>query len=134
MNNKLLKLNLILLLGIALAPLQGQTTMNVIPKSGTQTAYTLSTIRKLTFPAAGSMLVTKTTGSADNYTLTDVRYLQFSNVGTAIEATPPTKTDLLLYPNPVVDVLNIQLSVKNTIAKVEILSIDGKMLYQAFYR
>jgi len=135
MKNKLLKLNAVLLLGVALASLQAQTTLNVKPISGTQTAYTLSTIRKLTFPAAGSMAVTKTTGSTDNYTLTGVRYLQFGDVGTGIQASPFTNADVRLYPNPAVDVLNMQIFANNGECPIgiEIVSIDGKMLYQAHF-
>ena len=131
MKCKLLKLNAVLWFGLALTPLQGQTTMNVKATGGTQTAYTLSTIRKLTFPTTGNMTVTKTSATTDNYALTGVRYLNFSDLGTGIAATATVMGDIQLYPNPVLDVLNIQLSASNIIANVEILSIEGKMLYKA---
>ena len=132
MKHKFLKLNAVLLLGLGLSPLQGQTTMNVKATSGTQTAYTLSGIRKLTFPSTGNMTVTKTTAATDNYVLTAVRYMNFSDVGTGIEQTVNQEGAFKLYPNPVVDVLHIELSnaeAKN--ATVELLSIEGKLLYKA---
>ena len=131
MKHKILKLNAVLLLGLGLTPLQGQTTMNVKATSGTQTAYTLSTIRKLTFPSTGNMMVTKTTATADNYALGSVRYLNFS-VSTGIESNTELKESIKLYPNPVQDVLNIQLATAvNKTATVEILSIEGKVVYKA---
>lgn len=132
MKHKILKLNAVLLLGLGLTPLQGQTTMNVKATSGTQTAYTLSTIRKLTFPSTGNMMVTKTTATTDNYALGSVRYLNFSDLGTNIESNTELKESIKLYPNPVQDVLNIQLATAvNKTATVEILSIEGKVVYKA---
>ena len=132
MKHKLLKLNAVLLLGLGLTPLQGQTTMNVTTISNTQTNYTLSTIRKMTFPGTGYLSVTKTTASIDNYDLTSLRYLRFTNGLTDIESTFANTSYLFLYPNPVVDVLNIQLSETGIqTAIVELLSIDGKVLYKA---
>ena len=130
MKHKLLKLNAVLLLGAALTPLQGQTTMNVKATGGTQTPYTLSTVRKLTFPSTGNMTVTKTTGVANNFTLSNVRSLMFGDA-TGIEAVAQTPQSLRLYPNPVVDMLTVELgAVENQFASVEILSIDGKVLYR----
>src|ERR1035437_7461369 len=132
MKYKLLKLNLTLLLGFGLIPLHGQAIMNVKATVGTQTNYTLSTIRKLTFPNNNNMVVSKTTGSVDNYTISGVRYLKFGDVGTNIAATQnDSRSNIHLYPNPVVDVLHIQLYGEEiqTIT-VEIFSIEGKLLYR----
>jgi len=130
MKHKLLKLNAVLLLGLAWSPLQGQTTMNVKAINGTQTPYTLSTVRKLTFPSTGNMTVTKTTGIAGNFTLANLRHLMFDDA-TGIELVAIAPQALKLYPNPVVDVLYLQLDqVANNTATVEILSIDGKMLFK----
>ena len=132
MKHKLLKLNAVLMLGLALTPLQGQTTMNVKATGGAQTAYTLSTIRKLTFPSTGNMAVTKTTATTDNYVLSSVRFMNFSNVDTGIESNAELKGSFKLYPNPVVDMLNIQIPTSDSqTAIVELLSIEGKVLYKA---
>lgn len=130
MKQKLLKLNAVLLMGLCLSSLQGQTTMNVKATDGTNSVYTLSSIRKLTFPSSGNMTITKFTASTDSYLLTGVCYLNFGDVGTVIEATSNAANgNLYLYPNPVVDVLNIQLSaVESQTTTVELLSIDGKLL------
>ena|ERR1035437_9359927 len=133
MKHKLLKLNAVLLLGLGLTPMQGQTTLNVTTINNTQTNYALSTIQKITFPSTGNMTVTKTTASIDNFALISLRYLKFTDGVSDIESTldDSNGSSLCLYPNPVVDVLNIQLSapVIQT-AIVEVLSIDGKILYK----
>lgn len=133
MKHKLLKFNAVLLLGLVLAPLQGQTTMNVKATAGTQTAYTLSGIRKLTFPTTGNMVVTKITGITDTYARSGVRYLKFDNAAvTGIDPVVQANGSLVLYPNPVVDVLNIQLvATENETATVALLSMEGKVLYKA---
>ena len=131
MKHKLLKLNAVLLLGVALAPLQGQTYLNVKPKSGTQTTHTMSAIRKLTFPSTGNMTVTNKSAATSTYVLNDQRYMKFSDVNTGLDDTSVTKSALQLYPNPAVDVLNVQIAkAVNQSVTVEIISIDGKMLYK----
>jgi hypothetical protein len=127
-----LKLNAVLLLCLGLNPLQGQTMLNVKATGGSNTAYALSGIRKLTFPTTGNMSVSKYNGSVDNYLLAGVRYVNFNDIGTGIEApTNDTKGVLYLYPNPVVDILTIQfVSTGSKTANVELLSIEGKLLYK----
>ncbi len=129
MKHKLLKLNTVLLLVLGLTPLQGQTTMTLKQTSDKQTDYILNGIRKLTFPTTGNMTITKITGSTDNYSLTGIRYLKFGDTGTSI-TTIDDKESLRLYPNPVVDVLNIEFPIKgNHTYIIELLSIEGKLLY-----
>jgi len=131
MRHKRLKLSVILLLGFGLTGLLAQS-MYVKRTNGTQTAYMLSDIRKLIFSGTGNMTVSKFNGSVDEYILTSTRYMIFSNVVTGINATvDDAKGIFLLYPNPVVDVLNIQLSITgNQIVTAELLTIEGKLLYK----
>src|SRR5690554_5092155 len=58
MRHKRLKLSAVLLLGLGLTGLQAQT-MYVKESSGTQTAYALSNIQKMSF-SSGNLTVTKT--------------------------------------------------------------------------
>src|ERR1035437_1536276 len=107
MRYKKIKLSAMLLLGIGLAGLQAQSSMNVKENSGTQTSYTLTGIRKLTFPT-GSMLVTKTDGSTNTYTLSSIRYLNFTNLTTSVsQVDNQANSGSILYPNPVIDQLQI---------------------------
>jgi len=131
MNHKLLKLNVVLLLCLELTALQGQTTLNLKAIGGINTTYTLSGIRKLTFPSSGNMSVSKFSGSIDNYVLTGVRYVNFADIGTDIEVLANNTMGILhLYPNPVVDVLTIQFVSIGSQTAVELLSIEGKVLYK----
>jgi len=108
-----------------------QNFMNVKTTSGTQTSYELSNIRKLTFPSTGNMTI-KTTSGTEDYALENVCYLRFASVGTGIDNTTSSISNLYLYPNPVVDVVNIQLSLTGSqVATVELLSIEGLILYKA---
>ena len=92
----------------------------------------LEWIHKLTFPSAGNMTVTKTTATNDNYVLTAVRYMNLSDVGNDTQS--PTDAlfgSLQLYPNPVKDVINVQLAGDlNQQTTVQLLSIDGRVMFQ----
>jgi len=129
MKNKKLIVSAMLLLGPGLSGLQAQT-MDVKAKTGTQTAYMLSNIRKMSF-SLGNITVSKTEGSSDTFTLNDIRYLNFQDVSTSIGAYNKPEASTALFPNPVVDFINIQLSDEQCRAYViEILSIDGRVVYQ----
>ena len=110
MRQKRLKLSAVFLLGLGLTGLQAQT-MYVKEKSGTQTAYTLSSLRKMTF-SGGNATVQKSDNSNGVYALSGLRYLNFTNLIAGI--TEPTvqidNANIVTYPIPVSDVLNINLT------------------------
>ena len=123
MRHKKLKLSTALLLGLGLTGLQAQT-MYVKQSNGTQTDYSLSNIRKMTF-GSGNLAVTKTDNSTGVYALNGMQYLSFSDYTTDVQATKSETATLQLHPNPVGDVLNIDLPGAGTI---QLLSLDGKVL------
>jgi hypothetical protein len=132
MKNKQLKLQAMLWLLAGVGALQAQTTLQVKPKAGTQTAYSLSSVRKLTFPVAGSMSVSKVNGGSDSYELSDLRYLKYADLGTSIQQGLMEKSGLRLYPNPVADVLTLEWPGSGQQpATVELLSVDGKLQCRA---
>lgn len=126
-----MKLSAMLLLGTGLAGLQAQSSMNVKENSGTQTSYTLTGIRQLTFPI-GNMLVTKTDGSTNTYTLSSIRYLNFTNLTTAVsQEVNQANSGSVLFPNPVIDQLQISYESLNAgNVQLEIMDVQGKILYQ----
>ena len=129
MKHKKLKLSALLLLGLGLTVLQAQT-MYVRPTSGTQTAYMLSNIKKMNF-SSGNIAVNKISGVPDNYALSGIRYLNFQDLTTNIEMPEKQEGAVQLYPNPVVNFLNINVS--QTLSQsyvIEILSIDGREVYK----
>lgn len=121
---------IVLLLGLGLTALQAQT-MYLKSKSGMQTAYSLRDIKKMTF-SSGNLVVTKTTGSQHTYALNGFRYLNFENLTTDIvTAGKKDVATLLLYPNPALEVLNIQFSDEQQHAFIiEIFSIEGRVVYR----
>jgi hypothetical protein len=129
MRHKKLKSSAILLLGLGLTGLHAQT-MYVKQTSGTQTAYSLSNIRKLDF-APGNITVHKTVGISDTYALSGIRYLNFQNLTTTVAKVEKQDGRLQLYPNPVADVLNIQQpNGGNQVCIIELLTIDGRLVYK----
>ncbi len=126
MRHKRLKLSAVLLLGLGLTGLQAQT-MYVKESSGTQTAYTLSNIQKMSF-SSGNLTVTKTDNSSGGYALSDLRYLNFSDITTDLQEDLSVQSQQLkVYPNPVGDILNINLTGKSeTEGTLSILNFEGK--------
>lgn len=128
MKNKRLKLSVILLLGLSLTGLQAQT-MYVMETGGEQTPYSLSNVSKITFEDEN---VTVNQNGVDpiTYEVPNLRYLSFKNHTVGISESTNVLTETLnTYPNPVQDVMNIDLSnVKNVNGTISILGIDGKLL------
>ena len=128
MRHKRLKLSSVLMLGLGLTGLQAQT-MYVKEKSGTQTAYTLSSLRKMTF-SGGNATVQKTDNSTGVYALSGLRYMNFTDLTTGI--IEPTAqlghSNLITYPNPVTDMLNIDLTGLTGEGTISILTLEGKVI------
>ena len=126
MRHKRLKLSAVLLLGLGLTGLQAQT-MYVKESSGTQTAYPLSNIQKMSF-SSGNLTVTKTDNSSGVFALSDLRYLNFSDITTDLQEALSVKSQQLkVYPNPVGDILNINLTgMSETEGTLSILNFEGK--------
>jgi len=128
MRHKRLKLSAVLLLVLGLTGLQAQT-MYVKQSSGTQTSYTLSSIQKMTFPS-GSVTVQKTDNSTGVYDLSGLRYLNFIDISTSIADQPMQlgNAKFITYPNPVTDVLNVDITDISSEVTISILSLEGKVL------
>lgn len=130
MRHKKLKLSAVLLLGLGLSGLQAQT-MYVKESSGTQTAYTLSNVRKMTF-SGGNATIQRTDNSTGIYTLNGLRYLNFTDLTTSNAGQPMllASATLITYPNPVNDLLTIDLTGAATGGTISILTLEGKLLQE----
>jgi len=128
MLHKKLKLSAVLLLGLGLTGMQAQT-MNVKQSNGTQTVYALHSVRKMTF-STGYLTVSKTNNSKTEYALSGLRYLNFSDNTTGLKpALTGQSQQLNVYPNPVGDILNIDLSgMVETKGTLSIFNFEGKAL------
>ena len=107
MRQKRLRLSVVFMLGLGLTGLQAQT-MYIKEKSGTQTAYTLSSLRKMTF-SGGNATVQKSDNSTGVYALNGLSYLNFTSLITSLTA-PLGNFNIVTYPIPVTDALNIDLT------------------------
>ncbi len=126
MRQKRLKFSAVFLLGLGLSGLQAQT-MYIKEKSATQTTYTLSSTRKMTF-SGGNATVQKSDNSNDVYALSELRYLNFTNPLTSTKE--PTAqlgySNMITYPIPVNDVLNIDLTGVTGELTLSILTLEDK--------
>lgn len=105
-------------------------TMYVKESSGTQTAYTLSNVRKMTF-SGGNATVQKTDNTTGIYAMSGLRYLSFKDYTTSIEDPILVgHAHFSAYPNPVNDVLNIDLTGVATGGTISILTYEGKLLQE----
>lgn len=128
MRHKKLKLCAVLLLGLGLTGLQAQN-MYVKESNGTQIVYALSSIQKMTF-SSGNLTITETGSISGVYALNALQYLNFTDLSTSIEVPEYAKNKQLnTYPNPVTDLLTIDLSdVKNANGTLTILNVEGRVM------
>lgn len=128
MRHKQIKLCTILFLGLGLTGLQAQT-MYIKESGGTQTAYAVNTIRKMTF-SSGNITVTKTDNSSGVYTLNDLRYLNFKELFTRVEEQRDAEIQSLrAFPNPVINQLHIDLrGMSNLNGTLSILNLQGRVM------
>lgn len=118
----------VLLFGIALSGLQAQNTMNLIEKSGTQTSYALSSIKKITF-TEGNMMVIKKDGTTNAFSLLQIRSLLFDRAIAIEEVRFVEKGDLMFYPNPAKNQLTIQYeSTTAEDVQIQIIDVLGKVV------
>jgi hypothetical protein len=109
MFHKRLKFSAVLLLGLGLTGLQAQT-IYVKQSNGTQTAYALSNIKKMSF-SSGNLTVTKTDNTNGVYALNNLMFLNFTDLSTNVEEPLSVQKQMLsVYPNPVTNVLNIDIT------------------------
>lgn len=129
MKHKKLKVSVVLLLGLGLISLQAQT-MYVKESSGTQTAYALSNVRKMTF-SGGNAMIHKIDNSTSVYALSGLQYLSFGDNTIGLEEQPDlVNANFIAYPNPVKDVLNIDLTGVVGEGTISIISLEGKLLQE----
>jgi hypothetical protein len=134
MRHKHLKLIALLLLGFGSNGLLAQT-MFVRESNGTQTAYGLSNIRKTTF-SGGNVSIQKIDNTTSVFDLSGLRYLNFTDLTVSIVEQPvqPCNSRMITYPNPVTDVLNIDLTGEEDAGTLSLLTIEGKVMQRQFTR
>lgn len=116
-------MTIIVFLLSGLGELQAQT-IYLKQNNGTQTVYSLSNIRKITF-GSGNLIVTKTDNSTGVHALSDLQYLSSTNFITSIQQANIETTSLLVYPNPVGGFFNINIPEAGTI---QLVNLEGKVI------
>ena len=115
------------LFGVAISGLKAQT-MYVRPITGIQSAYSVATIKNLTF-SNGNIVVTNTTGANSTFALSGNRYLNFTDLTLGTPTQELVKNNFYVYPNPVTSVLNItNQDPSQTITQLEIISLEGRVV------
>lgn len=120
---------LMFLLSLAAIPdLHGQS-MHVKDTSGVQVTYSLESIINLHF-VSGELRVKNQDNTTDTYSLGSLRYLNFSDsTSVHIEAQTENRNRIRMYPNPVKEVLMVDLSeASGEKGSLHILGLDGKLV------
>ena len=104
-------------------------SLEVNESSGTETSYTLSNVKKLSF-SSSSLVITQSDNSTTSYALSGLSKLSFSDVENGVNnIESSTLQNIAFYPNPVENLLYIDLSATDyENGVVQILSLSGKVL------
>jgi len=119
----------LILLCLSFAGVRSQNLL-INQSNGTKTAYLLSNLRKISFDS-GNLLIQKTDNSIGEFIISGLRSLNFSSTTTGLinPFVKLSKTSLNVYPNPVVDVLNIDMSsIQNQTGKICIYTVEGMLM------
>jgi len=104
--------------------------MHVKEKSGTKTIFAFNDIRKLTF-SGGIMTVSGHDGNPETFALADIHYLNFTDLSTGVYPLENNKNGcLVLFPNPVQDMLTLNYKSSGEAIQFEIMTMDGKTVYR----
>jgi hypothetical protein len=135
MNHLRATVGLVLLLSSGPVPLEAQGTLYVKERSGGQTPYALSGIRRLDF-TGGTLNVTLTSSVVQTFVPGDVRFLSFRNY---FEGIPdPGGTAFIrptVYPNPVNSLLHVEYSGNSfTGGILEIFDLQGRVQQREYFQ
>ncbi len=130
MKHKKMNWGIVFLFSFCLTGLQAQNTMFVNERSGTQTPFTFTSIKKLTF-ATGNLTVNKINGSTSAYALTNIRNLNFGSIAAIVDVNNEESLFMFLFPNPVTDQLHIRYySATSGNVELQIMDVQGKVIFQ----
>ncbi len=104
--------------------------MYVKEKSGTKTIFAADDVRKLTF-SGGNMTVNGHDGNPETFALTGIRYVNFMDLSTGDDPLENKKPEfLILFPNPVQDILTLNYKSVGEAIQFEVMTLDGKTVYR----
>jgi hypothetical protein len=129
MKHTKLKTCLVLLLGLGLQATQAQTTLYVSEKAGSETAFTLSGVRRILF-TDNNMEITKTNAVTQNFVISGLQKLYFIGNASGIEDYKADTNDKLsLYFNHRDGNLQINYTgTLNTNTRLAIFNLQGQIV------
>jgi hypothetical protein len=101
-------------------------TMYISQKRGTSVSYDVNTVNKMTF-SNGNMNVIKVDNASDMYALSTIQQVRFAEIPSALRNITVSNKELSVFPNPVIDILNIKNPLSES-ATIVIFSLEGKQL------
>ncbi len=103
-------------------------SMYVKNKTGNVTTIVLNSLRCLSFNS-GQLIVTPKSGTAQSIVLSEIQKMTFTPF-TSLANTTDGNFEVRLFPNPVGDLLSVELpELKSNIVQIELLSLEGRVLY-----
>jgi hypothetical protein len=114
----------------SIARLQAQNTLYVKATNGTNNSYAVSNVRKVTYPSADSMKIETNQGTT-TYSFNNVNYFSFITTSIGIQQNAIQQGDLLFFPNPVNDKIQISYqSEASGVLQLEIIDMCGREVLQ----
>ena len=101
-------------------------TMYIKQKGGENISYDVNIVSKMTF-STGNMNVVKADKSTDIYALTSLQFVNFGELNTAVQTINSFNSELIVFPNPVIDRLNIK-NISTNGSTLTITSLVGKQI------
>jgi hypothetical protein len=134
MRIKTIKLLVIGIIGFSVSFTQAQSILTVKEKSGINTQFDLTNVRKISFTTC-IMSLSKKDATTAVYTLNSIQNLNFSN---SISEVPEHKDNavfrLTIYPNPTIEQLTVSFECEATEkVQLQVLDMQGKLRLQHIF-
>ena len=116
---------------VCLFLLEGVQGQNMYVRTNSnQTTYSLANIKKLTF-SSGNIVVSPNSGAVDSYALSAMRYLNFADLSLGPKQYVQASKNIVLYPNPVEDVLHLSFfNALQGAIQIQISTLEGRVVQQ----
>ena len=79
--------------------------------------------------SSGNLVVSQPGGETTNYTLNELQYINFNDSTLGLINKMHFPQDILVYPNPVTDILHFSTVAQNS-SSIAIISMEGRVLLQ----
>jgi hypothetical protein len=104
--------------------------MYVKEKSGTKTPFAIRDIQKLNF-SGGNLIISNLNDNPASFAFANIRYVNFTDLPTGVDPSEKQKPEfLLLFPNPVRDILTVNYKSSGKSLQIEVMTPDGKTVYR----